>query len=86
MNRYINGLKITRNNNGKRYYTTVIPKDVLLDEFPREYISQSGDRWDSVAYKFYGNATLWYRLAAANGGANGSIFIKQGTIIKIPTR
>jgi nucleoid-associated protein YgaU len=86
MSRYINRLSVDRTQAGKRYYTTVIPKNAILDEFPREYTAKMGDRWDSLAYKFYGSATLWYRLAAANDGANGSIFIKPGTVIKIPTR
>jgi hypothetical protein len=86
MSRYINRISVNRTDFGKRYYNTLIPKNIVLDEFPREYVAQGGDRWDSLAYKFYGSATMWYKLAAVNGGVNGSIFIKPGTIIKIPTR
>jgi phage tail protein X len=86
MTRYINQLLIKKTDQGKRYYSTVIPRDTIDEEFPREYTTQVGDRWDSLAYRYYGSAKLWYKLAAINGGANGSIFTKPGTVIKIPTR
>ena len=43
-----------------------------------------GDRWDTLAYKYLGSATLWYVIANANNSLNGSIFIKPGNVIKIP--
>jgi nucleoid-associated protein YgaU len=86
MSRYINGVTINRLNGGKRYYNTVIPKNIRTEEFSQQYTARLGDRWDSLAYKFYGAAAHWTKLAAANNGINGSIFIKPGTIIKIPTR
>jgi nucleoid-associated protein YgaU len=86
MSRYLNQLLIKKTDQGKRYYGTVIPRDVRMDEYPVEYTTRMGDRWDTLAYRYYGSAKLWYRLAAANNGANGSIFIKPGTVIKIPTR
>jgi len=84
MIRYTTLPKINKTDSGKRFYSTVIPKNPVEEEFPREYVAQVGDRWDSIAYKFYRNAARWYMLAIANDGANGSIFIKPGTVIKIP--
>jgi nucleoid-associated protein YgaU len=84
MIRYIRSPKINRTEEGKRYYSTVIPRTPVLSEFPTEYTARIGDRWDTIAYKFYGNAARWYILALANDGVNGSIFIKPGTFIKIP--
>ena len=69
---------------GKRYYETLMPRKVILPEIPQTYISKMGDRWDLLAYKFYGASAMWYKLALANGGVNGSIFIEPGTTIKIP--
>lgn len=31
-----------------------------------QYTTQSGDRWDTIAHKFYGNALLINGLIAAN--------------------
>jgi nucleoid-associated protein YgaU len=84
MLRYTTIPKIDKTDTGKRYYGTVIPKVPVLSEFPREYTAQIGDRWDSIAYKFYKNPAKWYKLAIANDAVNGSIFIKPGTVIKIP--
>lgn len=84
MAKYINPLTINKLDSGKRFYNTVVPETPTLSEFPREYTARVGDRWDNVAFRFYGKASLWYKLAIANGGANGSIFIKPGTVIKIP--
>ena len=84
MARYIEQPTINKTENGKRYYETVIPQEPQLAEFPLEYVATMGDRWDNLAYKFYGNAALWYVIASANGGYNGSIFVKPGTKIVVP--
>lgn len=84
MARYINPPAISKTETGKRYYSTVIPVNPVEEPFTYEYEARVGDRWDTIAYKYLGNAALWYVVANANGGLNGSIFIKPGTIIKIP--
>jgi nucleoid-associated protein YgaU len=84
MSRYTSNKKVLRLDSGKRYYETLMPRDVILPELPQTYTAKMGDRWDLLAYKFYGSSTFWYKLALANEGVNGSIFIEPGTIIKIP--
>lgn len=84
MARYINPLTIDKTESGKRFYNTVIPEDVKAETFARQYKARMGDRWDTIAYKYLGSAKLWYAVANANNGLNGSIFIKPGTIITIP--
>jgi nucleoid-associated protein YgaU len=84
MARYKNNLLLKRTPSGKRYYSTVLPIDPRFSEFPREYTVKAGDRWDQLSYKFYGTPIYWSNLANANDSANGSIFAKPGTIIKIP--
>jgi hypothetical protein len=84
MTRYITPPTILRTDEGKRIYSTVIPDTINLEDFPYEYEARVGDRWDTIAYKYLGSATLWYRVANYNNSLNGSIFIKPGTIIKIP--
>lgn len=69
---------------GTRYYTTGILEDPQEPQVPFTIEARMGDRWDTIAYRYLGNARFWYRVAALNGGANGSIFIKPGTIITIP--
>ena len=84
MAKYTTPITISKTDSGKRYFETVIPQEVSLtgNEFIHE--ARIGDRWDSLAYRYYRNASLWYVIAKANTAANGSIFIKPGTLVTIP--
>lgn len=86
MARYQDRIRIIKTKEGKRFYSTVLLEDVVAEEQTYEYTTRLGDRWDTIAYKYLGSASLWYVVARANGGANGSIFIEPGTVIKIPGR
>lgn len=86
MNRYTTPLKILKREDGKRYYSTVLPDISVVDELSYTITSVLGDRWDTLAHKYYGLASLWYVIAAANHGLNGSIFIKPGTKVVIPNK
>lgn len=84
MKKYLSDPVIRKTEDGVRYYTTVVP--TIPDESFVNYtiVSTLGDRWDTLAYKYLGSAKFWYVLASANNGANGSIFIKPGTVVTIP--
>lgn len=84
MAKYKETLRVARTESGKRFYTTVIPEDITVTDAAREHVARVGERWDTLAHRYYGRASLWYRIAAANGSADGSMFIKPGTVIKIP--
>ncbi len=43
------------------------------------------DRLDIIATNIYGDAQQWWRLAAINGRVNGSLHLKPGSEIRIPT-
>jgi nucleoid-associated protein YgaU len=84
MPRYQNKIATTRTDAGKPYYTSAVPIDPALEQFQYQHQARIGDRWDTLAYKYLGNAALWYVIANANNSLNGSIFIKPGTLIIIP--
>jgi hypothetical protein len=84
MPRYQNTITVKKTDEGNRYYTSVIPVDPTEDQIQYTHEARMGDRWDTIAYKYLGSAALWYVVANANNGLNGSIFIKPGTIIIIP--
>lgn len=84
MARYSNNIFVDRTTEGKRYYSSAIPMDPLGDTLEYVHEARMGDRWDTLAYKYLGSATLWYVIANANNSLNGSIFIKPGTLITIP--
>jgi len=84
MARYQNTITVNKTDSGKRFYSSAIPEDTTPSLIEYTHEARAGDRWDTIAYKYLGNAALWYKVANANGGLNGSIFIKPGTIITIP--
>lgn len=84
MARYQNRIFIDKTDEGKSYYTTAIPTTPIDEQFQYQHQARMGDRWDTIAYKYLGNASLWYVIANANNSLNGSIFIKPGTLIIIP--
>jgi hypothetical protein len=84
MPRYSNEIIIKKMEDGTRYYSSTIPVDAIHDQIEYTYTARMGDRWDTLAYKYLGSATLWYVIANLNTGLNGSIFIKPGTVVIIP--
>jgi hypothetical protein len=84
MPRYQRNIVITKTDEGNRYYSSAIPVDPIQEQIEYTHKARMGDRWDTIAYKYLGSAALWYVVANANNGLNGSIFIKPGTIIIIP--
>ena len=64
MDRYKN-TKIIKSNGMK-----VLGKTIYMEipEHPDDFyvISQYGDRLDTLAYKYYGDVTLWWYIAKAN--------------------
>ena len=69
---------------GTRYYKSVITEEQPMEPIEYTYTARTGDRWDTLAHKYLGSAALWYVVARANGGLNGSIAVKPGTVIRIP--
>ncbi len=84
MARYTTFLTVDKTDTGKRFFNTVLPEDVPLLGNETVHEARIGDRWDSLAYQYYRNPSLWYVIAKANNGLNGSIFIKPGTQVTIP--
>mgnify|MGYP003648813219 CR=1 FL=1 len=84
MQRYQNNLNIDTTKQ-VRYYTSVIPITIKVEEVPFYYITREGDRLDNIANTFYKSPNLWWVIAQANGLANGSIAVASGVSLYIPT-
>jgi hypothetical protein len=84
MAKYLNPITTKKTDAGKRYYSSAIPAGYTPESIEYQHVARLGDRWDTIAYKYLGNPKFWYVIARANGGVNGSLFIKPGTIITIP--
>ena len=92
MKRYAK-IKIEKNINenvgtlGTRYYKNVSYPTIPESENDIWVITEFGDRLDLLANQFYNDVSLYWVIAAANPNyVNfGSLFIKEGTQIRIPT-
>ena len=80
MARYQNTKK--QNKNRKSYYSTTVYKKVIEKNTDSYFIASDGDRCDNLAYRFYGDSTLWWFIARVNNLTTNNI--PAGTSIRIP--
>lgn len=83
--RYTQQNEILKTNTGVRYYATNIPNTVPMDIFKYFIIAQDGDRFDSLASKYYNDSAKWWIIAKANNLLNGTMFVQGGTKLFIPS-
>lgn len=69
---------------GSNFYETQIPADI--DRRPEDIIitTESGQRLDRLAFRFYDDAKLWWVIAAANNLGRGDWVVPSGIQIRIP--
>ena len=74
--------KIKKKGGVNAYETSIYEKvDKRNDDL--YFTAQEGDRFDLLAHKFYGDASLWWYLAKANNLSFNNIPL--GTVIRIPS-
>lgn len=62
----------------------------LLDDFEentsilRTYTPQPGERYDNIAYKFYGDSNMWHTIARANKDVRGTLYPPLNKVLVIP--
>jgi phage tail protein X len=77
-----NQTKVT--NDGRRVYRSKIYPNIPLRDDDIYVASETGDRLDTIAYEYYGDASLWWIIAAANNIHNAPFGLTDGTILRIP--
>ena len=75
--------KLKRDQSGIISYQTTRYPAIPIQDSDRFIVTRVGDRIDSLAYKFYGDSTLWWIIAKANG-IKGKISIDPATDLRIP--
>jgi len=55
----------------------------MLNEY-YEYITKDGDRWDSIAYQYYGDPMIYEPIISANPDIPITPTLKSGLKIKVP--
>ena len=83
MSRY-RSARFRKDMNGKRYFLpAIVPNIPILDT--DIYINpQVGERFDSLAQKFYGDSNLWWIIAKANNLSSGQIGLDPEKKLRIP--
>jgi hypothetical protein len=82
MNRYITSNVIVDPNEKRRVSTVIMSAPTNPDDI---YIQTTTvERLDLLADKFYGDITMWWIIAAANGIGKGSLYVPANTIIRVP--
>ena len=69
---------------GKRVYTTTQYPEISLSPLDTIVISNDGDYLDTLAHKYYGDPTLWWVIALANGIGKARMSIEPGLQLRIP--
>jgi phage tail protein X len=77
-----NQTKVT--NDGRKVYRSKIYPNIPLRDDDIYVASETGDRLDTIAYEYYGDASLWWIIAAANNIHNAPFGLTDGTILRIP--
>jgi hypothetical protein len=81
--RYNNTNNINDTDGKRRQRTTIIPVPPISSN--DVYIQTTSiERLDLLAYKFYGDESLWYIIASANSLGKGSLVVPTNSLLRIP--
>jgi len=69
---------------GKKYKVNVIYPNIEETSEDIYVITQSGDRYDTLAQQFYKEPELWWIISSANNYHKGSLNIPAGVQLRIP--
>ena len=81
MSRYVNTKRKFKDKK-QSYQTTIYSENVKKND-DLYFIAQEGDRCDNLAFRFYGDSTLWWFIAKVNNLTTNNI--PAGTSLRIPS-
>lgn len=84
MKRY-NNIPFKTRWDGKRVYLTTVYPTIIPSASDIQVISNDGDYLDTLAYKYYGDPTLFWIIARANNLGRGRYSVPPGLTLRIPT-
>lgn len=67
-----------------RYYRNAIYPEIPPTEEDIYVIVTSYDRMDIIASDYYGDPSLWWIIASANNLPGNSLYLTNGTQVRIP--
>ena len=74
----------TRLDKGIKYKSNPIYPTIPTSEEDFYIVSSVGDRYDSLALRFYGDSKLWWIIASANTMTKASLVLEPGVQVRIP--
>ena len=77
--------KIRKDKNGTRYYKPTIVPNVPIKDSDIFVYPVYGDRFETIAQRYYNDSTLWWIIAKANELSKGQISADPLKKIRIPT-
>jgi hypothetical protein len=84
LNRYAN-IPVIKSPDKKQMYQTVRYPEIPRSEDDLYIYTTIGDRYDTLAQQYYGDSSLWWIIANANGIlTQGSLTPPIGSQIRIP--
>jgi hypothetical protein len=84
-NRYTYAKNLTTPNTKRKYLGSVIYPKIKPSDNDIYIISDSSDRLDVLALKYYNDQTLWWIIATANNLNDASYSIEAGKQLRIPS-
>ena len=75
------------NKKGQRVLVPTLYPDIPLSDEDQFVYPKDGERLENIAFKYYGDVSLWWIIAAGNPEvlSLNSLFIPVGTEIRIPS-
>lgn len=84
MNRY-SSIEEQKTEEGVRYLANTVYPDIPATADDTYVMTTVGDRYDTLAFQFYNDASLWWIIASANPESDAdSLAIKPGIQLRIP--
>tara|TARA_A100001515_G_scaffold131496_1_gene119328 strand:+ start:3462 stop:3758 length:297 start_codon:yes stop_codon:yes gene_type:complete len=83
MGRYDN-TSITINRKGQRVLVPTLYPQIPLSDSDQFVFPKDGDRLDNIAFRYYGDASLWWIIAQANNLGKGRTILNPNFQIRIP--
>ena len=83
MNRYEN-IATSKTEEGRNYTVNVIYPEIAISEEDTYITTSAGDRYDTLAFQFYGDPKLWWIIASVNTSIRSSLIVQPGIQLRIP--
>ena len=80
-----NYTKIKKNKKGNRAFKPTMYPSIPIRDSDIFIYPKFGDRLDNLAHKYYGDVSLWWIIAKANGLDKAEIGLNVEKQIRIPT-